>query len=57
MLKATQFLLSTQQADGSWQVKGTKQGRKDRVEETACYWGTAWAAIALLQALPPPAAP
>jgi squalene-hopene/tetraprenyl-beta-curcumene cyclase len=50
--KAIQFLSSTQQENGSWKVKGTKQGRKDNVEETATYWGSAWATLALLKTLP-----
>lgn len=53
--KAVQFLSSTQQENGSWQVKGTKQNKKDKVEETATYWGSAWATLALLKTLPEPA--
>ena len=29
------------------------KNKKQRVEETATYWGTAWATIALLHTLPP----
>jgi squalene-hopene/tetraprenyl-beta-curcumene cyclase len=54
--KARQFLCSTQQENGSWPVKGTKQNKKDKIEETATYWGTAWANVALLKTLPEPAA-
>lgn len=50
--KAIQFLTTTQEENGSWQVKGTKANRKDKIEETATYWGTAWATIALLQTQP-----
>ncbi len=50
--RAQQFLVSTQQPDGSWAVRGTKAAKKDRIEETATYWGTAWAALGLLQTLP-----
>lgn len=50
--QAMQFLISTQQENGSWQVKGTKEGRKNKIEETATYWGSAWAAIAMLHTLP-----
>ena len=50
--KAIQFLISTQQANGSWKVKGTKEKKKATVQETATYWGTAWATIGLLQTLP-----
>jgi squalene-hopene/tetraprenyl-beta-curcumene cyclase len=52
--KAAQFLASTQETDGSWKVKGTKANRKDKIEETATYWGTAWAAIGLAQSIPLP---
>lgn len=47
--KAVQFLTSSQNDDGSWDVKGTKNAKKDRVEETSTYWGTTWAVIALLE--------
>jgi squalene-hopene/tetraprenyl-beta-curcumene cyclase len=50
--KAIHFLTSTQEADGSWQVRGTKKAKKDSIEETATYWGTAWAAIGMLQTIP-----
>jgi hypothetical protein len=50
--KAVQFLTATQEPDGSWKVRGTKTGKKDSIEETATYWGTAWAAIGLLQSIP-----
>lgn len=46
------FLFDSQQVDGSWAVLGTKANKKDRVEETATYWGTAWAVIGLLTSLP-----
>ena len=50
--RARQFLVSTQLKDGSWAVKGTKENTQDRVEETASYWGAAWATLGLLQMLP-----
>ncbi|MFT5328914.1 MAG: hypothetical protein ACI8P0_006832 [Planctomycetaceae bacterium] len=49
---AIKFLVETQRDDGSWAVKGTKEKKKTKVEETAVYWGTTWAAIALLETLP-----
>jgi squalene-hopene/tetraprenyl-beta-curcumene cyclase len=49
--RAQQFLIGTQQPDGAWPVHGTKEKKKAQVEETATYWGTAWATIALLQTL------
>ena len=50
--RAVSFLVNTQDEDGSWAVKGTKEKKKGDVEETAVYWGTTWAAIALLETLP-----
>lgn len=50
--RAKQFLIETQRDDGSWAVKGTKAKKKDAVEETAVYWGTAWAVIGLTASLP-----
>jgi squalene-hopene cyclase-like protein len=50
--RAQEFLVSTQLKDGSWAVMGTKASKKDRVEETASYWGAAWATLGLLQTLP-----
>lgn len=50
--KAIGFLQRTQRDDGSWAVKGTKEKKKDSVEETAVYWGTTWAVIGLLETLP-----
>ena len=49
ILKAVEFLTSSQNDDGSWDVKGTKNAKKDHVEETSTYWGTTWAVIALLE--------
>lgn len=45
-----EFLLRTQEENGSWRVKGTKAKKKDGFEETAEYWGTAWATLALVKA-------
>ena len=50
--RAVSFLTETQNGDGSWSVNGTKQKKRDRVEETASYWGTCWAVIGLCEALP-----
>ncbi|WP_339742113.1 prenyltransferase/squalene oxidase repeat-containing protein [uncultured Rubinisphaera sp.] len=49
--KAIHFLTSTQAENGSWSVHGTKAKKKENVEETAVYWGTAWATIGLLETL------
>lgn len=52
LAKARAFLLKTQLEDGSWAVRGTKAKKKKSVEETAVYWGTTWAVIALANGLP-----
>lgn len=54
-VRAVSFLTESQAEDGSWPTKGTKQNARNRVTETATYWGTAWAAIGLLKTLPNPA--
>lgn len=46
--RAVGYLVSTQSADGSWTVRGTKETAKDRPAATATYWGTCWAALALM---------
>ncbi|MCG6155037.1 prenyltransferase/squalene oxidase repeat-containing protein [Rubinisphaera margarita] len=51
IVRAQQYLINTQTEDGSWPVHGTKTKKKDQVEETATYWGTAWAVIALLETM------
>lgn len=45
--KGVAFLLKSQTEQGSWKVKGTKEKAKTRFTETANYWGSAWAVIAL----------
>lgn len=45
------FLLDSQREDGSWAVRGTKAKKQDKVAETAVYWGTNWAIIALSEIL------
>lgn len=47
--QAVEFLRTTQLADGTWDVKGTKKSGRNEVVETASYWGTCWAVIGLLQ--------
>lgn len=51
--KATDWILATQQADGSWPSTGTKANAKDKVTETATYWSSAWAVLGVLETLPP----
>lgn len=54
---ARQFLLASQQADGSWLTpaknisKSTEPERLKARDEIYRYWGTAWAAIGLLETL------
>ncbi len=50
--QAQRFLVTTQRGDGSWAVKGTKAKRQKAIQETATYWGTAWAALGLIESLP-----
>ena len=47
--RATHYLTETQEPNGSWIVMGTKNKTRNRPTETATFWGTAWAVIALLQ--------
>jgi squalene-hopene/tetraprenyl-beta-curcumene cyclase len=47
-----QFLIESQQDDGSWAVKGTKKDKAKKVEPTSTYWGTCWAVISLSETLP-----
>ena len=47
--RAIGFLNASQQGDGSWKVHGTKMNARNRVTETASYWGTCWAVIGLLE--------
>jgi hypothetical protein len=47
------FLIRTQQSDGSWSVRGTKKSKSQQIEPTATYWGTCWAVIGLAETMPP----
>jgi len=49
--RAIEFLTKTQRTDGTWPVKGTKRKKREKVEETSTYWGTAWAIIGLTSGL------
>lgn len=49
LTRAIAFLLTTQEDNGSWKVKGTKKNRQTKVQETATYWGTCWAVIGMLE--------
>ncbi|APZ96385.1 hypothetical protein Fuma_06054 [Fuerstiella marisgermanici] len=40
------FLIKSQKNEGSWPVSGTKEKKRNGVEETASYWGTTWTVIA-----------
>lgn len=50
--RAKRLLVDSQQEDGSWLVTGTKEKKRDRIEETAIYWGTTWAVLGLVESLP-----
>lgn len=52
--KALEFLINSQQANGAWEVRGTKKAKQKQVEETSSYWGTTWATLGMLAALPGP---
>lgn len=54
VVRGRDALLQLQRDDGTWPVGGTKAKKKDRVEETATYWGTTWAVLGLLATLPDP---
>jgi hypothetical protein len=50
--RAWEFLLRTQGADGSWDVPQEAVNTRRRGLNVYTYWGTAWAAIGVLQTLP-----
>lgn len=50
--RAQRFLLSTQQADGSWLVNGTKEKFRTAPQPTSNAWGAGWAALGLLRTSP-----
>ena len=54
VVRSRDTLLRLQRDNGTWPVCGTKEKKKDRVEETAAYWGTTWAVLGLLATLPDP---
>jgi hypothetical protein len=51
--RAWDFLLRTQDKDGSWQTPQEAVNTRRRALNVYTYWGTAWATIGLLQTLPP----
>ena len=51
--RAVDFLLRTQDRDGSWQTPQDAVNTRPRKLNVYTYWGTAWATIGLLQTLPP----
>jgi hypothetical protein len=52
--RAVDFLLRTQDQDGSWQTPQEAVNTRPRKLNIYTYWGTAWATIGLLQTLPLP---
>lgn len=53
LAKAVEFLKTTQAANGAWPVPSTRAQDNKRIRETSTYWGTAWAALGILETLPP----
>ena len=51
--RGLEFLGRTQNEDGSWSVHGPKSSGRDKVTDTASYWGTCWAVIATLEFIDP----
>ena len=49
--RAFHFLKRTQQPDGSWAVPSTRAQDKNKLRATSTYWGTAWAAVGMLEFL------
>ena len=47
VIRGQRFLLNTQREDGTWEVRGTKEKKKDKTVETAAYWGATWAVLGL----------
>ncbi len=50
--RAWEFLLRTQDKDGSWQVPQEAINTRRRGLNVYTFWGTAWATIGMLQTLP-----
>ena len=50
--RAWEFLLRTQDKDGSWQVPQEAINTRRRSLNVYAFWGTAWATIGMLQTLP-----
>ncbi len=52
--RASKYLLASQKSDGSWAAKSreTFNTKPDLVRDTSVHWGTAWAALGLMQTLP-----
>jgi len=50
--KAWQFLIQTQGKDGGWEVPQDAVNKRPRKLNVYPFWGTAWAAIGILQTLP-----
>jgi hypothetical protein len=59
--RAIEFLVQTQEKNGSWHVPkrafSPSSGDPDPVDEVYTYWGTAWATLGLLHTLPLPNSP
>jgi squalene-hopene/tetraprenyl-beta-curcumene cyclase len=54
--RACEFLVETQQEDGSWKTNSRQalgDGNPEKVNKVTIHWGTGWAAVGLLRTLPP----
>lgn len=49
--RAVSYLVRIQSENGAWPTNGTKANKQDKVQETATYWATTWAVLALLASL------
>lgn len=53
IVRARQYLIDTQQDDGSWATASTLKRKNGEVYPVASYWGTGWAVAGLAQTLAP----
>lgn len=49
--RGLEYLIDSQQEDGTWRVRSTLH-QEEGATPTGIYWGTGWAAIGLISALP-----
>ena len=51
IIKDRDFLVSTQNNNGSWRVNRTKINKRDAPIETSIYWGATWALLGLSETM------